>query len=80
MICLQKAFDHKKAQTDGTIKPKAGMDPEYDQAGADVASSKSALDDYLSKQKQRLGCKVIFLLYNSIILTFWCFFDRCDLH
>ena len=34
------------------------MDPEYDQAVSDVASSKKALDEYLDKQRQRLGCKV----------------------
>ena len=61
---FQSAFDHQKARAEGSIKPKAGMDTEYDDAVADVASSKAALDDYLSKQKQRLGCKVCHM--NSI--------------
>ena len=59
LYCVfQKAFDHSKARSEGTIRPRAGMDPEYDQAVNDIQRAKQALDDYLDRQKKRLGCKV----------------------
>ncbi|XP_061914371.1 DNA mismatch repair protein Msh6 [Entelurus aequoreus] len=53
----EKAFDHKKARTTGVITPKEGFDPEYDQALTDIKSSEQKLQDYLDRQKKRLGCK-----------------------
>ncbi|XP_047458694.1 DNA mismatch repair protein Msh6 isoform X2 [Mugil cephalus] len=51
------AFDHQKARTTGVISPKAGFDPEYDQALADIKNCERELQDYLDRQKKRLGCK-----------------------
>lgn len=51
------AFDHQKARTTGVITPKAGFDPEYDQALTGIRNCERELQDYLDKQKKRLGCK-----------------------
>lgn len=51
------AFDHQKARTTGVITPKAGFDPEYDQALADIKACEQELLDYLDRQKKRLGCR-----------------------
>ncbi|XP_010728752.3 DNA mismatch repair protein Msh6 isoform X1 [Larimichthys crocea] len=51
------AFDHQKARTTGVISPKAGFDPEYDQALAGVKNCERELQEYLDRQKKRLGCK-----------------------
>uniref|UniRef100_A0A3Q1J9U2 DNA mismatch repair protein n=2 Tax=Anabas testudineus TaxID=64144 RepID=A0A3Q1J9U2_ANATE len=51
------AFDHQKARTTGVITPKAGFDPEYDQALTGIKSCERELQDYLDRQKKRLGCK-----------------------
>uniref|UniRef100_A0A3P9H107 DNA mismatch repair protein n=1 Tax=Oryzias latipes TaxID=8090 RepID=A0A3P9H107_ORYLA len=51
------AFDHQKARSTGVITPKAGFDPEYDQALAGIRSCERELNDYLERQKKRLGCK-----------------------
>ncbi|KAF7662355.1 hypothetical protein LDENG_00237750 [Lucifuga dentata] len=53
----ETAFDHQKARTTGVITPKAGFDPEYDQALADIKNCERELLDYLDRQKKRIGCK-----------------------
>ncbi|KAM4599223.1 DNA mismatch repair protein Msh6 isoform 2-T2 [Fundulus diaphanus] len=53
----ETAFDHQKARTTGVITPKAGFDPDYDQALAGIKSRERDLQDYLERQKKRLGCK-----------------------
>lgn len=58
----ETAFDHQKARTTGVITPKAGFDPEFDQALAGVKNCEKELQDYLDRQKRRLGCKS---------LTYW---------
>lgn len=55
----ETAFDHQKARTTGVITPKVGFDPEYDQALAGIKSCEQALQDYLGRQKKRLGCKTM---------------------
>ncbi|XP_029031109.1 DNA mismatch repair protein Msh6 [Betta splendens] len=51
------AFDHQKARSTGVITPKAGFDPEYDQALTGIKNCERDLQDYLDRQKKRLGCK-----------------------
>lgn len=51
------AFDHQKARTTGVITPKSGFDPEYDQALTGIKNSERELQDYLDRQKKRIGCK-----------------------
>ncbi|MED6287082.1 DNA mismatch repair protein msh6 [Characodon lateralis] len=53
----ETAFDHQKARTTGVITPKVGFDPEYDQALAGIKNCDRDLQDYLERQKKRLGCK-----------------------
>ncbi|XP_038136062.1 DNA mismatch repair protein Msh6 [Cyprinodon tularosa] len=53
----ETAFDHQKARTTGVITPKAGFDPEYDQALTGIKNCERDLQDYLERQKKRLGCK-----------------------
>ncbi|XP_067380004.1 DNA mismatch repair protein Msh6 isoform X1 [Channa argus] len=53
----ETAFDHQKARTTGVINPKAGFDPEYDQALSGIKNCERELQDYLDRQKKRLGCK-----------------------
>lgn len=55
----ETAFDHQKARNTGVITPKAGFDPEYDQALAGIKARVEELIDYLGRQKKRLGCKNI---------------------
>uniref|UniRef100_A0A673NMN8 MutS homolog 6 (E. coli) n=1 Tax=Sinocyclocheilus rhinocerous TaxID=307959 RepID=A0A673NMN8_9TELE len=51
------AFNHQKARTTGVITPKAGFDPEYDQALNGIKDCERGLQEYLVRQKKRLGCK-----------------------
>ncbi|KAI4873828.1 hypothetical protein NFI96_016848 [Prochilodus magdalenae] len=53
------AFDHQKARTTGVITPKVGFDPEYDQALSGIKDCERGLQDYLDRQKKRLGCKTL---------------------
>lgn len=55
----ESAFDHQKARSTGVITPRAGFDPEYDQALAGIKARVEELVDYLSRQKKRLGCKTL---------------------
>ncbi|CAN9499875.1 unnamed protein product [Ophioblennius macclurei] len=51
------AFDHQKARTTGVITPKTGFDPEYDQALTEIKACERELQEYLDRQKKRLGCR-----------------------
>ncbi|XP_051866727.1 DNA mismatch repair protein Msh6 [Pristis pectinata] len=51
------AFDHQKAKNTGVITPKSGFDPDYDQALADIKETDASLQEYLEKQRKRLGCR-----------------------
>nr|XP_061794255.1 DNA mismatch repair protein Msh6-like [Nerophis lumbriciformis] len=51
------AFDHNKARTTGVITPKEGFDPDYDQALVGIQNCERKLQDYLDRQKKRIGCK-----------------------
>ncbi|XP_071996415.1 DNA mismatch repair protein Msh6 [Engystomops pustulosus] len=53
------SFDHEKARKTGVITPKAGFDPDYDEALRDLKTAEQNLTDYLEKQRKRLGCKSI---------------------
>ncbi|KAM4772473.1 DNA mismatch repair protein Msh6 isoform 1-T1 [Rhinophrynus dorsalis] len=53
------SFDHEKARKTGVITPKAGFDPDYDEALRDIKTAEQCLNDYLDKQRKRLGCKSI---------------------
>ncbi|CAI9567775.1 unnamed protein product [Staurois parvus] len=53
------SFDHEKARKTGVITPKAGFDPDYDEALRDIKTAEQNLTDYLEKQRKRLGCKSI---------------------
>ncbi|KAL6101704.1 msh6 [Pungitius sinensis] len=55
----ETAFDHQKARTTGVITPKAGFDPEFDQARAAIQSCERELQEYLDRQKKRLGCRTM---------------------
>ena len=44
-------FDEKQAKKDGFIKPRPGIDPEYDQAKADIADTDRSLENYLKEMK-----------------------------
>ncbi|XP_078085788.1 DNA mismatch repair protein Msh6 isoform X2 [Mustelus asterias] len=54
-----KAFDHQKAKNTGVITPKAGFDPDYDQALADIKETERSLQEYLEAQRKRLGCRSV---------------------
>ncbi|KAK7479072.1 hypothetical protein BaRGS_00029664 [Batillaria attramentaria] len=56
---FDNAFNHEKARKDGVIVPSKGVDTEYDEAVEDMKSKEAQLQDYLEKQRQRLGCKGI---------------------
>ncbi|XP_069464515.1 DNA mismatch repair protein Msh6 isoform X2 [Ambystoma mexicanum] len=53
------SFDHEKARKTGVITPKTGFDPEFDQALEDIKCAEQSLQEYLDKQRKRLGCKTI---------------------
>lgn len=55
----ETAFDHQKARNTGVITPKAGFDPEYDQALAGIKACEGELSSYLERQKKRLGCRTM---------------------
>ncbi|XP_078505773.1 DNA mismatch repair protein Msh6 [Lissotriton helveticus] len=53
------SFDHEKARKTGVITPKAGFDPDFDQALQDIKGTEQRLQEYLDKQRTRLGCKSV---------------------
>lgn len=53
------AFDQQKARNTGVITPKAGFDPDYDRALADIKETEAGLQEYLEKQRKRLACRAV---------------------
>ncbi|MEE6474210.1 hypothetical protein FKM82_010317 [Ascaphus truei] len=53
------SFDHERARKTGVISPKAGFDPDYDEALKEIKTVEQHLNEYLDKQRKRLGCKSI---------------------
>jgi DNA mismatch repair protein MSH6 len=52
---FRSIFDERQAKKDGAIRPRAGVDPEYDQAKADIARLEGALEEYLREMKRKTG-------------------------
>ena len=48
-------FDEKQAKKDGNIKPRPGIDAEYDQAKATLADLERNLEEYLREMKKKIG-------------------------
>ena len=48
-------FDEKQAKKDGNIKPRPGIDSEYDQAKATLADLERSLEEYLRDMKKKIG-------------------------
>ena len=48
-------FDEKQAKKDGNIKPRPGIDAEYDQAKATLADLERSLEEYLRDMKKKIG-------------------------
>ena len=64
---FEKAFDHEKARKEGIIIPQKGVNGNYDDAMAGVDMIKLKLDEYLQRQRKRLGCKVCeFTTFNRV--------------
>ncbi len=55
---FKEAFDHDKARKEGVIVPGEGVNEDYDKATSGIAAVKQQLEEYLQKQRKRLGCKV----------------------
>ncbi|NWV62437.1 MSH6 protein, partial [Malurus elegans] len=53
------AFDHNQARKTGVITPKAGFDPDYDEALRDIKAVEEDLQKYLEKQRKLLGFKSV---------------------
>jgi DNA mismatch repair protein MSH6 len=62
---FERAFDPSVAKREGTIKPKPGVDEEYDDAKRRVQEVKEELDRYLGTQRERLGCKDISYYHSA---------------
>jgi len=56
---FDNAFDPSQAKRDGVIKPKEGVDPEYDETKEVIAELEEGFARYLKEQRQRLGCNDI---------------------
>ena len=57
-LSLQKSFDEKQAEEDGLIKPRPGMDQEYDDAIAAVEKVKDWFEQHRVEQSRKFKCKV----------------------
>ncbi len=52
---FREIFDEKQAKKDGNIRPRQGIDPEYDQAKGEVAACEAELEQYLREMKRQTG-------------------------
>ena len=55
---FQTSFNKEQAKKLGVIVPRAGVDVAYDSSIAEIKATENELQEYLSKQRKRLGSKV----------------------
>ena len=55
---FQTSFNKEQAKKLGVIVPRAGVDAAYDSSIAEIKATENELQEYLSKQRKRLGSKV----------------------
>ena len=55
---FQSSFNPSQAKKEGVIIPRSGVNQAYDEAMRDVSVVQSKLEEYLQRQRKRLGCKV----------------------
>ncbi|KAK3088442.1 hypothetical protein FSP39_019294 [Pinctada imbricata] len=59
LLFFDEAFNHDKARKEGVIVPNKGVNTDYDEARLDIERTESCLQEYLSQQKTRLGCRTL---------------------
>ena len=52
---FRELFDYKEAVKEGIIKPRPGVDNDYDQAREDITNTHSALEEHLRAMKRKTG-------------------------
>lgn len=52
---FREIFDEKQAKKDGNIRPRQGIDPDFDQAKEEISQIESALEQYLREMKKHIG-------------------------
>ena len=55
---FQTSFNHEQAKKAGVIVPSLGVDVAYDSSIAEIKATETKLQEYLTKQRKRLGSKV----------------------
>lgn len=55
---FQTSFDREKAKKAGVIVPSPGVDRAYDASISQIKATENELQEYLTKQRKRLGSKV----------------------
>ena len=55
---FQKSFNREQARKAGVIVPSPGVDTKYDTAISQIKATEHELQEYLTRQRKMLGCKV----------------------
>lgn len=55
---FQTSFNRDQAKKAGVIVPSPGVDASYDTAIAQIKATEHELQEYLTRQRKKLGCKV----------------------
>lgn len=55
---FQTSFDREQAKKAGVIVPSPGVDVAYDSSIAQIKTTETKLQEYLTTQRKRLGSKV----------------------
>lgn len=61
LLSFQQAFDHEEAKKEGSIKPKSGVDEEYDAVMKELKENEKEQEAYLEKQRRHFGVKVKYI-------------------
>ena len=55
---FQASFNQEQAKKNGVIVPSPGVDTKYDTAISQIKATECELQEYLARQRKKLGCKV----------------------
>ena len=55
---FQTSFNQEHAKKAGVIVPSPGVDADYDSSISQIKATEHALQEYLTRQRKRLGSKV----------------------
>ena len=74
---FQTSFNHDQAKKAGVIVPSPGVDASYDTAISQIKATEHEFQEYLTRQRKKLGCKVCKCTIIIILILYYIIARDC---